>query len=96
MKHDNNFLPGPAISTLMPDVYGIFQDCTSKEKDPELRMSMFTLLGKLYSIYYIVYTLHTYIHYTAYIDYGGCDYGECDYGGCDYGECEYGGCEYSE
>ena len=29
---------------------------------------------------------------TAYLDYGGCDfggfYGECNYGGCEYGECD--------
>ena len=24
----------------------------------------------------------------AYLDYGGCDNGECDYGGCEYGECD--------
>lgn len=31
----------------MPGIYSIFRDCTTKEKDPELRMSMFTLLGRL-------------------------------------------------
>ena len=30
----------------MPMIYSIFKDCTSKDKDPELRMSMFTLLGQ--------------------------------------------------
>ena len=30
----------------MQGVYDIFRDCTSKDKDPELRMSMFTMLGE--------------------------------------------------
>ena len=38
---------GPVVSKIMPDIYAIFKDCTSTEKDPELRMSFFALLGRL-------------------------------------------------
>eukprot|EP00116_Pleurobrachia_bachei_P003018 sb/3463280/ len=38
---------GPTCGEIMPAVYQIFKDCTSTEKDPELRMTMFTLLGRL-------------------------------------------------
>jgi len=38
---------GPVVSKIMPDIYTIFKDCTSTEKDPELRMSFFSLLGRL-------------------------------------------------